>query len=88
MEGGGVGGVTVAGREVHPHSEVDLTASHNVVQEGVETGDLCVCVCVCACACVCVCVCVRACACMCVCVCVCVHVHVNILVHTIKGLSS
>ena len=47
MEGGGLAGVPIAACEVHTHCEVDLAASHDVLQEGVEVGDLCVCVCVC-----------------------------------------
>ena len=31
VEGGGVSGVTVAGREVHAHSEIDLATSHDIV---------------------------------------------------------
>ena len=40
MQGGWILGFTVAGSEVHAHCEVDLTASHDVVKEGVELGYL------------------------------------------------
>ena len=40
MEGVWFGGVSIAGSEVYPHSEVDLTSSHNKVQEGIELRDL------------------------------------------------
>ena len=40
VQGGGLPGVTVAGIEVHAHCEVDLTASHDVVKEGVVLGHL------------------------------------------------
>ena len=49
MKGGGFGGVSVAGSEVNAHCEVDLTATHDVLQEGVGLCDLHVCVCVCVC---------------------------------------
>ena len=35
-----MGGVSVAAREVHTHSEVELTATHYVIQEGVDTSTL------------------------------------------------
>lgn len=43
VKGGGFGGVSVAGSEVDAHCEVDLTATHDVLQEGVGLCDLCVC---------------------------------------------
>ena len=57
-----MGRVSIAAREVYTDSEVDLTATHDVVQERVYACGLCVCVCVCvwgggggdACVCVCV----------------------------------
>lgn len=33
VEGGGVGGVSIAAGKINAHSEVDLTTSHNVLQE-------------------------------------------------------
>ena len=36
MEGGGVSGVPVATGKVHTHREVDLTSSHDEVQEGIQ----------------------------------------------------
>ena len=39
-------GIPVAACEVNAHCEVDLTAPHDVIQEGVGPHDLC-CVCVC-----------------------------------------
>ena len=44
MEGGGFGGVSVAGSEVDADCEVDLAATHDVLQEGVGLRDLRVCV--------------------------------------------
>lgn len=35
-----MGGVSIATCEVNTHSEVDLTSSHDVVQEGVYTSGL------------------------------------------------
>ncbi len=35
MQGGGSPGVPIAGSEVHTHSKVDLTTTHDVVEEGV-----------------------------------------------------
>ena len=40
VQRGGVGGVSIATCEVNTHSEVDLTSSHDVVQEGVDMGGL------------------------------------------------
>ena len=36
MEGGGAGGITIGARKVDGHGEIDLTASHDVVQERVQ----------------------------------------------------
>ena len=47
VQGGGLTRVTIAAGEVYTYSKVDLAATHNILQEGVEMGDLCVCVCVC-----------------------------------------
>ena len=38
VEGCGLGGVTVATREVNTHCEVDLTTAHDVIQECVRLG--------------------------------------------------
>ncbi len=35
MQGGGIPGVPIAASEVHTHSKVDLTTTHDVVEEGV-----------------------------------------------------
>lgn len=40
VEGFGLIGLSVAGSKVNTHCEVDLTATHDVVQEGIETADL------------------------------------------------
>ena len=36
----GLVGLSVAGSKVNAHCEVDLAATHDVVQEGIETADL------------------------------------------------
>ena len=36
----GLGGVSIAGCKVHSNSEVNLTTTHHVVQEGVDAGTL------------------------------------------------
>ena len=36
VEGGGAGGITIGARKVDGHGEVDLTATHDVVQERVQ----------------------------------------------------
>ena len=40
MQGVRLGWFAITGGEVDPHSEVDLTASHDEVQEGVQLGYL------------------------------------------------
>ena len=40
MQGVRLGWVTITAGEVDPHSEVDLTACHDEVQEGVQLGHL------------------------------------------------
>ena len=40
MEGGGVCRIFVTECEVHTHSEVHLTTTHHVIQEGIELGHL------------------------------------------------
>lgn len=40
VERRGLGGVSVAAGKVHTYCEIDLTATHYIIQEGVELGDL------------------------------------------------
>ena len=40
MQGRGAGGITIGARKVDGHGEVDLTASHDVVQERVQSDYL------------------------------------------------